>query len=135
MIKGGCLCGAVRYAVEGELGAAAVCHCRNCQRQTGSPFSVLTSVRRDALHLEGAPRMFEDRGESGAAVRRYFCSDCGSPIFSQVEASAEVVFLKAGTLDEPFGLAPRVHVWCDSAWTWPGIPEGTLRFARNTTSR
>lgn len=135
MITGGCLCGAVRYAVEGEPSAQAVCHCRNCQRQTGSAFSVLVAVPRAALTLNGTPQTFVDQGDSGAAVHRHFCGACGSPIYTELPSAPAVVYLKAGTMDEPRELAPRVHVWCDSAWSWPGVPENAIRFGKGPPVR
>jgi hypothetical protein len=131
MLRGGCLCGAIRYQMEGPAGVAAVCHCRNCQKQSGSAFSVLVGARASALRVEGQTAVYHDRGDSGAAVDRHFCAACGSPIYSSLPAAPEVVYIKAGTLDDTARLAPRVHVWCDSAWPWTAFPEGAVRIARN----
>lgn len=131
MLEGGCLCGEVRYVAEGTTANAAVCHCRNCQRQSGSAFSVLVAVRRADLTVTGKPRCYEDRGESGGLVRRVFCATCGSPLFSELGGAPDTVYLKAGTLDAPHALAPKVHVWCDSAWAWPGFAPTTITFPRN----
>ena len=130
-ITGGCLCGAVRYEVKGEPVGQAVCHCRHCQRQSGSAFSVLLAVPAPALVLHGPDGLYEDLGESGATVERYFCSKCGSPLYSALPASPDVVFVKAGTLDDPTIMAPRVHVWCDSAWPSTPIPDKAIRFGKN----
>jgi hypothetical protein len=131
MIEGGCLCGAIRYRVQGEPGAQAVCHCRNCQRQGGSAFSVLLGVRADILEIDGTPAVFVDHGESGRQVNRHFCRACGSPIYSELPASPAVVYLKAGTLDDVSVMNPKLHVWCASAWPWTVIPEGAIEIARN----
>jgi len=132
-ITGGCLCGQVRYALAAEPLGQAVCHCRNCQRQGGSAFSVLLVARADAFALEGQPARYADTGDSGGAVDRWFCPACGSPIYSALPASPGQVFIKAGTLDDPSILAPRVHVWCDSAWPWTAIPDGAVRIPKNAT--
>jgi len=134
MLEGGCLCGGVRYSVDGPVRGEAVCHCRNCQRQGGSAFSVLAAVDRGALTISGDPALYVDHGESGAEVHRHFCRTCGSPLYSSLPASPAVVYLKAGTLDAPQGMSPRVHVWCDSAWAWPGLPQDAIRFPRNPPS-
>ncbi|MDQ3197330.1 MAG: GFA family protein [Burkholderiales bacterium] len=66
----------------------AICHCRNCQLQTGIAFSVLVAIPKGALTMEGAqPVTFETQGDSGLPVLRSFCSKCGSPIFSEVAAT------------------------------------------------
>src|SRR4030095_16347895 len=99
-ISGGCLCGKVRY----ETGAApvrtGVCHCRNCQKQAGSAFSINVAVPKQALSIKGTLKTYADKGDSGKAVNRRFCPDCGSPIISEAEALPDVVIIKAGTLDD-----------------------------------
>ena len=131
MIEGGCLCGAVRYSVDQPALGEAVCHCRNCQRQSGSAFSVLVAVRLSAFKLTGTPALYEDRADSGAQVNRYFCGACGSPIYTALPASPKLAFIKGGTLDNPSLLAPKTHVWCNSKWPWTAIAEGAVTIAKN----
>lgn len=131
MFEGGCLCRAIRYRVEGPSLAEVVCHCRNCQRQGGSAFSVIVGVSTDTLKVEGTPALYVDHGDSGNAVNRRFCATCGSPIYSELPANPKVVYLKAGTLDEPKHLAPKLNVWCDSAWDSTLFPPDAAKFARN----
>ncbi len=131
-MTGSCLCGAVKYSVEAEPFVQAVCHCTDCQRQTGSPFSVVVGVPRTALVLEGSTlASFTTVGDDhGTDTERQFCSACGSPIVSLSEALPEVAFLKAGTLDDASWLQPAVEVWSRSAQPWsPGF-EHTGRFER-----
>ena len=118
MLTGGCLCGSIRYRVDCEPAATAVCHCTNCQRQSGSAFSVNVMVPEAMLEIEGNVASFADTGDSGNAVERKFCSDCGSPIFSAIAAMPGVVALKAGTLDDHSTIKPRVQVFCDSSQSW-----------------
>lgn len=127
--SGGCLCGKVRYALAGEPLATVICHCTNCQKQSGGAFSVNLIATEKDLSIEGALRTFDDAGDSGNAVHRRFCPDCGSPIISALAASPGIVALKAGTLDDPSGLSPQMQVWCDSRQDWvafaadmPGFP-------------
>lgn len=124
-LDGGCLCGAVRYRAEAAPVIQAVCHCRNCQRQAGSGWSMIVGVPAATLQVSGEVRTYQDSGESGGAVRRQFCPTCGSPLFSHVAASPDLVFIKAGTLDDTSGFTPQVQVWTDSRQHWidmPGIP-------------
>ena len=102
-LTGGCLCGAVRYRVDAEPLMQAVCHCKNCQRQAGSAWSMIAGVPEAALTVEGEPKTFEDHGESGGVVLRQFCGTCGSTLFWRPEGSSRVD-VSAGVLDQPTGL-------------------------------
>jgi hypothetical protein len=89
------------------------------------------AVRAAAFTVTGGPALYEDRGDSGAPVNRYFCAACGSPIYTALPASPKLVFLKAGTLDDASIVAPQTHVWCDSAWPWTVFPADAVKFAKN----
>jgi hypothetical protein len=96
-IVGGCLCDSVRYESEVEPVLIAVCH---CQKQTSSAYSVLVALPKGSLQTEGqALAAFEDVGDyTGLPVIRRFCPRCGSAIMSEVAATPELDWLKAGTL-------------------------------------
>lgn len=119
-ISGRCLCGGVSYTVDADPVVQAVCHCADCQRQTGGPFSVIVGVPRAALTVEGDTlSSFATVGEDhGLETERNFCSACGAPVFSISGAMPEVAFLKAGSLDDRSWLAPAVEVWTSSAQPW-----------------
>src|SRR5436305_10649265 len=101
-ITGGCLCGSVRYSCEADPVVQAACHCADCQRQTGSPFSVVVGVPREAFTVEGDTlASFSTTGEDhGRETQRNFCSACGSPLFSLSPLAPEIVLIKAGSLDD-----------------------------------
>jgi hypothetical protein len=131
-ITGGCLCGALQYTIGTEPVLTAICHCTHCQRQSGAAFSVNLGVPKGALQFsKGTPKMFQDTGSSGLPVYRHFCGDCGSPIYSDVAAIPDLVFVKAGTLDDSSGVKPGVAVWCRSAQPWVPRPEGVPHFDQN----
>jgi hypothetical protein len=123
---GGCLCGAVRYQTQWPPLMLGVCHCRHCQRQAGTAFSVVAAVPRVTLECSGALTAYEDGSDAGRPVFRKFCGTCGSPVFTETpDAEAQgMVFIKAGTLDEVKDLAPTVHFWTSSAQHWVAIPAG-----------
>lgn len=130
-MKGGCLCGQVRYATDAAPLMTGVCHCRDCQKQTGTSFSVIVVLPEDSFSVSGELAEFVTIGESGGKVCRRFCARCGSPICSVVESMPGVVCLKAGTLDDPSTLAPQAEFWCETAQPWletraslPRIPRG-----------
>lgn len=130
-LTGGCLCGQARYTVESEPLFTGVCHCKNCQRQAGSAFSILIGVPKAAVTLTGNLKTFVDTADSGEPVHRQFCETCGSPLFSLVPAQPDMTFIKAGTLDDTSILKPESHFWCDSAQPWFEIDESIQTFAKN----
>jgi hypothetical protein len=129
-LDGSCLCGKVTYSCEGEPLANAICHCTECQRQTGSSFSMIVAVPRDALKVEGdSLSSFTTVGtDSGSKVARHFCRECGSPIVSLSEGTPELAFIKAGTLNDKSWYEPQMQVWCDSAQPW--VPVTSLADAQ-----
>ncbi len=118
-MTGRCLCGAITYRVDTEPTITANCHCRDCQRQTGTAFSVLVAVTRASLHIDGDIATYTTVGtDTHMEVRRQFCSNCGSPIVSLPDMTPDLAFIKAGTLDDTTMLVPEMDVWCDSAMGW-----------------
>ena len=132
--EGGCLCGKVRFALAGAPAMQAVCHCKNCQRQTGTSFSIIVGAARAQVSVTGELRTYEDHGERGGAVLRSFCPNCGSPVVSHIPAAPDFVIIKGGAFDDTDWLDPHVHFWGDSAQKWVALPEGATVFARNPDS-
>ena len=123
---GGCLCGAVRYTTSWPPLMVGTCHCKHCQRQAGSAFSILVAVPRDGLTFEGTLTQYDDDSASGNPVYRKFCGTCGSPVFTETPGgdAQGMMFIKAGTLDESKDLIPTVHFWTSSAQDWVILPDG-----------
>lgn len=135
-LTGRCLCGAVSYTVEAEPVVQAVCHCTDCQRQTGNPYSVIVGVPRAALSVEGDTlSSYTTIGEDhGGETERSFCSACGAPVFSHAAVMPEVVFIKAGSLDDASWVQPTVEAWTSSAQPWTPPFEQTMRLPRGPGS-
>jgi hypothetical protein len=114
------LCGAVTYSADADPVVHAVCHCTDCQRQTGGPFSVFVGVPQAAFRYEGATlASFSTTGEDhGGETQRKFCSVCGSPVFSISAVVPELIFIKAGSLDDARWVQPTVEAWTRSAQPW-----------------
>jgi hypothetical protein len=129
-VSGGCLCSQVRYTAEAEPAFVGVCHCRNCQRQAGSAFSINVAIPKSAFSLQGTLKTYRDHGDSGKAVLRRFCPECGSPIVSEVELRPDLTIIKAGTLDDTSWLKPTMEIFCDSAQPWVGLAGNMRRFAK-----
>ena len=120
MHKGSCLCGAVKYQVQGDLGAIVLCHCSRCRKANGSAFASNAPIdSKDLVVVEGAESLKSFRTEAG--VHRMFCQSCGSPIFSWRENNPEVVRIRIGTLDTPIAAKPSAHIFMGSKAEWENI--------------
>jgi hypothetical protein len=130
--EGGCQCGAVRYQLEGEPVALVVCHCTECQRQSGSAFGMSLFVLRKSLRLlSGELKKFTREGESGNIVGCMFCGDCGTRIYHESEMLGEgTVNIKPGTLDDTSWLSPSLQVWTRSKQPWVPLAEGVRAMER-----
>ena len=115
---GGCLCGKLRYAINADPIFSAVCHCKTCQKQTGTAFRVVIAVPRAAVSMEGSPKTYLRTGDSGQQVISRFCPDCGSTVVIEPAALAGVAIIPAGTLDDTSWLKPAMEIYCDSAQPW-----------------
>ncbi len=132
ILRGGCLCGAVRYECPGDPGNASYCHCDDCKRATGGPYTVGVLVRAADLRiLSGQVKGYTAIADSGRKIPRQFCPECGSPLFTRAEKCPDLVFLKAGSLDEPQRVKPSCQTWTRRAVPWayideslPSFPEG-----------
>lgn len=129
-LVGGCLCGKIRYVSTAEPVLTALCHCKNCQKQAGTAFSVIVGVPKPTLSVTGTLKSFADTGESGKPVHRHFCPDCGSPITTVVDAMPDLIFIKAGTLDDTSELTPTMEFFCSSAQPWTAQHGEMQKFAR-----
>jgi hypothetical protein len=129
-IEGGCLCGRVRYSVDAEPTFVAVCHCKDCQKFSGSAFATVIGVPTMALRLTGTMRSFTKPGDSGKAIHRYFCPECGSGITDEADAMPDVTMIGAGTLDDPNWVKPTAQIYCDSAQSWVQLGDELKPFAK-----
>ena len=101
--EGGCLCGQIRYATKAQPVRLTYCHCRFCQRATGSAYLVEPIfLKSDFAVIAGAPSVYRHRSEgSGKMVDVHFCATCGTKLFLTFERFATVVGLYGGTFDDP----------------------------------
>ncbi len=114
-ITGGCLCGAVRYALSGPPLDAGYCHCRVCQRANGAPVVAWTTVRISAFeYTQGTPSRFA----SSSRYQREFCAACGTPLVFRRQVAPEFVDVTLASLDEPSLISPEYHIWRASRIAW-----------------
>jgi hypothetical protein len=126
--EGGCSCGAVRYRLASEPMFVHCCHCRNCQRQTGSAFVVNLLIEADRVEvLAGSPQPVDAPRDDGSVQRIYRCPECQVAVFSEY-SRPEVWFVRGGTLDDPAGVTPDVHIFTRSKVGWLTLPDGAPAF-------
>jgi hypothetical protein len=130
MITGGCLCGAVRYTAEADPTTATVCHCRDCQKFSGSAFAALVLVSKEKLALNGTLKTFSSIGGSGSPLLRHFCPECGSSIAEQPGTRPDIFVLNVGTFDNPTMAKPSREIFCDDALPWIEVRGDIRRFAK-----
>jgi hypothetical protein len=128
-LQGGCACSAVRY----RLGEAPMfvhcCHCRDCQRQTGSAFvlNALVETERVVL-LAGEPAPVAVPTDSGRPHRIFRCPACQTAVWSEYGGAANLRFVRVGTLDQPAVVMPDVHIYVRSRLPWVSLPAGVPAF-------
>jgi len=110
------MCGTVRYECTADPIAMGNCHCRDCQRATGSAFAAAVLVPTSTVNITGEVKYYEVIGDSGAIVRRGFWPNCGARLFGKPTASPDIMGIMAGSLDDP-GLvsAPSRHLYSQRA--------------------
>lgn len=117
VMTGSCLCGAVRYEVNGELGPIAFCHCVMCRKASGTAFATNASVERSAFRLLSGAEMVQ-RYESSPGRWRCFCRTCGSPLFKEATEMPDHVRIRLGSLDDDPGARPALHFAVDFKAPW-----------------
>ena len=121
---GGCQCGELRYEVVGTPRKLVVCHCTDCQRQSGSAFGMTLLVNEADFRLtQGEVKTFVSTSATGRAKLGAFCPRCGTRIYHKPEWRPGTVSVKPGTLDDTSGLKPDMHIWISSKQPWVTIPD------------
>ena len=137
--QGGCQCGAIRYECTAAPARVYHCHCRDCQKATGTAFHTGVMVPREAVRFTKAkPKTYDRPTDSGNTVTEAFCGTCGSPIYVCSSGRPTHMSLKAGALDKPGDVTATGQIWLSSAVPWhdtclaedhhqQGYPMGALR--------
>lgn len=122
-ITGGCLCKAVRYEITAEPIVTRVCWCRLCQYIGAGSGTVNVCFPTKAITINGALRDFRSIADSGNVMHRGFCPSCGTHLFSEAEVRPHLIFVRAGTLDDPEIAKPMATIWTAEAPSWACISE------------
>ena len=130
--EGRCQCGDISYSLKkNKIISAHHCHCKDCQRITGSGKATIIFIAKKYVDLKGEPKYFESKGTSGSHVRRGFCSICGSGILSYARELPHILFIKAGTLDDSSWVKIDSNFFTSSAEEWNKPDETIKSFKKN----
>ena len=125
---GGCACGALRYTCSGAPKLSLNCHCRDCQRLSGSAYLAAVIVDRKTFHVtQGALTLYTVTAANGMTKRQGFCARCGAPLVVMLDERPHIIAIAVGSLDEPGMYRPLADMWVASAQPWdcmdPAVPK------------
>ena len=129
---GGCLCGKVVYEFDSsKVISAHHCHCKDCQKSTGSGKATIVMIPEEDLTLSGNLKFYTVTGTAGSHISRGFCEECGSPVISFVTEQPQLRFIKAGSLDNSDWLKIESSFWSVSACKWDPINDSLPSYPKN----
>lgn len=131
--RGGCQCGAIRYAISADPIMTYACHCTICQTQSGSAFGLAAVFDAAALRLSGIEPIHFVRAGHGRRFRCHFCPQCGTRLYQKwytEQGDYPFLSLKPGTLDDASWFRPGCHVWTESTKHWVRFAEADVVFER-----
>jgi hypothetical protein len=126
ILEGGCTCRSVRYRITAPPMFVHCCHCRWCQRETGSAFVINALIEADRIELmSGELEVIDTPSESGKGQKIHRCPICKIAVWSNYSGSGDGIhFLRVGTLDEPDQVPPDIHIFTSSKQPWVTLPPG-----------
>ena len=125
-ITGGCLCGAVRYEIDGAAEGASHCHCGMCRKASGAAFVTWLAVAHDCFrYTEGAPTSYR----SSELASRNFCAVCGSQLQFEYHGAHDHTHITVGSLDAPERITPTRHIWINDRLPWADYEDGLPEFS------
>ena len=116
--KGRCLCGAVEFTSAGPAAIVGNCYCVDCRKSSGTSHCTHIAIPEAGFETSGSPTRYDRPADSGNVVSRHFCSECGSPVFSQNTGMPGMIFLRASVLDEAPEFENMMSVYTSRAPGW-----------------
>ena len=129
-MKGRCFCGAVGYELTAPIQDVYYCHCRDCQRLSGSAFHVLGIVEQGGLNVTGEVRSYTHPTEDGAALTRHFCPVCGTPVYNHSSRFTDIHMFTIHTLEDPESVKASFEIWTRSKSRHARIKPGITGYPR-----
>ena len=131
-----CHCGLLQLRCSGDPVKISMCHCRDCQRRTGSLFSVAAFFPREAVAVAaGSAQSFRRPSASGHDVTFHFCADCGSNLWWEPDRMPHLSGVAVGAFADPDFPMPEQAVWCEDRHAWLDLPPAIAAHARNPVKR
>lgn len=127
-LPGSCSCGSVKYRLTSAPMFVHCCHCKDCQRQTGSAFVLNALIEADRVVVEGQTIGVSMPTDSGRPHIIHRCPKCQTALWSNYGGREQLRFVRVGTLDEPAALPPDVHIYTRSKLPWVRLPDGVPAF-------
>ena len=127
MYQGSCLCGSIRYVIDGELSEFGYCHCQSCRKASGSAFGANIAVPVAAFRVtqgDALVGMFE----SSPGKRRHFCTRCGSPLYTLVGEAPTHVRVRLGCLDDDYSEPPSAQIFTDDGAAWHRVDDAAPQY-------
>lgn len=128
-LGGGCLCGAVRYRIDGEPMVVAHCHCEHCRKAAGAGHVTIAVFPAEAVSLTGKLTTFSTTADSGMLSSRSFCPACGSWVSGAPERMPHVIAITVATLDDPSALTPQMRFYDKRRLDWDSVDPELPAFA------
>jgi hypothetical protein len=113
-----CSCGSLRVETTGEPAMVVACHCRECQRRTGAPFSVSVIFEKAQVRAEGASKVYIRDGQEGRKIRFHFCPECGTTVYWDLDRLPDHIIVAFGAFADPALPAPTRSIWEESRHSW-----------------
>ena len=125
--EGGCTCRRIRYRLASRPLFVHCCHCRWCQRETGTAFALNAMIEADRVELTaGEPELVDTPSASGKGQKIWRCPQCRVALCSNYSGSGDKVrFMRVGTLDNPAAMPPDIHIFTSTKQPWVVLPPGT----------
>ena len=135
-VEGGCLCGAVRYAVKASPLTVYNCHCKDCRRTSGAAYTMsMPADRRHVALLKGELVDYDKRADSGRIIRMRGCPHCGVRVWNEPQSFPDIFVVKPGTLDDMGWAVPIGNIWTNSRCPWIEIDPALVNFEAQPLSR
>ncbi len=129
-LTGQCLCGQVSFKAEGDIAMQGNCHCTDCQQVSGSAFATIVFMKDDDVNISGNLKAFDHTVDSGNSLRKKFCPDCGSQMFTYNLGRPGMTGLRAGSINEKDQIKPQFNVYASSKLPCTILDESIPAFAK-----
>ena len=131
ILTGGCICGEVKYKLTEAPLFTQACHCKDCKILTGSSYVINSSVLENTLIVEGEVSFSEGlKGGSGKSCKAYFCTKCGTYLYTDYDSAVGRMNVRTKTLDESKEFPPQVHIFTKDKDSWLNLKDNVICFEK-----